>query len=81
MSRPAGHPDNALLASAAADQSWANTSDRAKRTAPAREAFWQRFLDECDGDAVRAESAYKSHMKRLAAKSAAARRRTGGDAA
>ena len=64
-----------LLASANADQSWANTTDRSKRTAPARDALRQKFLNECDGDPVRAESAWKSHFKRLAVKSAQARAR------
>jgi len=67
--------DRSTAASIAAHESWANTPDRAKRTTPAREALWQKFLDRCDGDPVRAEHAWKAHFKRLAEKSADARRK------
>lgn len=58
--------------------SWANTTDRTARTAPARKAFEQRFLDEAGGDPVRAGHLRKAYFQRLALKSAQARqRRTG----
>lgn len=59
----------------AAHESWANTTDRAARTAPARQALEQKFLDMADGDPQRAESLRKAHFQRLALKSAEARRR------
>ena len=63
--------------------SWAQTADRTKRTAPARAAFQQKFLDEVDPDGVMtpaqreqaAESARKAFYARLALLSAAARRK------
>ena len=73
-----------LIASIAAHSSWAKTPDRAARTAPARRALEQKFLDAADGDPVRAEHLRKAHFKRLALKSAQARRRiaeAGGHAA
>lgn len=60
--------------------SWANTTDRAARTAPARAALDQKFLDEADGDPQRAESLRKAYYTRLALKSAQARRARGGAA-
>lgn len=54
---------------------WAKTTDRAARTAAARAAFWQKFLDEADGDPVRAEHLRQAHYARLRAKSLQARRR------
>ena len=64
-----------LSRSIAAHTSWANTTDRAARTAKARAALDQKFLDEAGGDPLRAESLRKAHFKRLALKSAQARRR------
>ena len=64
-----------LIASIAAHESWAATPDRTARTAPARAALDQKFLDLADGDPVRAEHLRKAHFKRLALKSAQARRR------
>lgn len=63
--------------------SWANTEDRTARTAPARAALEQKFLDEAGGDPVRANHLRKAYFQRLALKSAAARaaRKSGGDAA
>ena len=46
-----------------------------RRTAPARAALEQKFLDEADGDPVRAEHLRKAHFARLALKSAQARRK------
>jgi hypothetical protein len=62
------------LASAAAHDSWANTSDRTARTAPARAALEKRFLDQAGGDPVQAAHLRASYFKRLALKSAEARR-------
>ena len=75
MPRPRGHPDNTTIAQLGAETSWANTVDRSTRTQPARDAFWQRFLDEADGDPVRAEHLRRAHFKRLQLRSAQARRR------
>ena len=73
MPNPAS--ENQLAASIAAHTSWANTADRSARTAPARRALDQKFLDQADGDPVRAESLRKAHFQRLALKSAQSRRR------
>jgi hypothetical protein len=53
--------------------SWANTKDRSKRTAPGRAAFEQKFLDEADGDPVRAEHARRAYFRRMALNAAKAR--------
>jgi hypothetical protein len=55
--------------------SWALTPDRAARTAPARAARDQKFLDQVDGDPARAAHLRKAYFAKLAAKSAQARRR------
>jgi len=60
---------------AASHYSWALTEDRTARTANARRAFQDRFLEEADGDPVRAESLRKAFYTRLALKSAQSRRR------
>ncbi|MDT0201342.1 hypothetical protein [Nocardioides sp. AE5] len=59
----------------AAHESWANTKNRSARTAPARAALEQKFLDQADGDPVRAHHLKKAHFARLALKSAQARRK------
>ena len=64
-----------LLGRLGAHASWANTKDRTARTAPARAALEQKFLDEAGGDPVRAAHLRKAHYARLALKSAQARRR------
>lgn len=64
-----------LRAQANAHSSWANTPDRAARTANARAALDQKFLDEAGGDPVRAEHLRKAHYARLALKSAQSRRK------
>lgn len=61
--------------SIAAHISWANTENPTERTAPARRAHDQKFLDQADGDPVRAEHLRKAYFKRLALKSAQSRRR------
>lgn len=58
-----------------AHKSWGRTADRTARTANARAKFQERFLEEADGDPVRAESLRKAWYASLAAKSAASRRR------
>jgi hypothetical protein len=57
--------------------SWGNTENRTARTAPARRAFDNRFLEEAGGDPLRADALRKAYFARLAYKSAAARRRRG----
>ena len=64
-----------LQSQIAAEASWANTKDRAARTAPARAALDAKFLAEAEGDPIRAEHLRKAYFKRLALKSAQARRR------
>ncbi|MFE6969561.1 hypothetical protein [Isoptericola sp. NPDC057653] len=61
-------------ARAAAFTSWGNTPDRSARTARGRAAFEQRFLDQANGDPVRAESMRKAYFASLTRKSLAARR-------
>lgn len=75
-------PDDALTpterrlrAEIASHASWANTLDRTARTAPARRALEQKFLDAADGDPIRADHLRKAHFRRLALKSAQSRRR------
>lgn len=79
-----------LVGEIGAHASWARTENRSARTEPARRAALEKFEREVDpgGDlppaerAKRAEHARKMHFKRLALKSAQARRRrSGGDAA
>ena len=72
-----------LAARIAAHESWASTPDRTARTAPARAALEQKFLDAAGGDATRAAHLRKAHFARMALRSAQARRAraAGGDAA
>jgi hypothetical protein len=67
--------ERSLIASVAAHESWANTTDRAARTSPARAALDRKFLDEAGGDPDRALHLRKAHFLRLALKSAQARRK------
>jgi hypothetical protein len=70
-----------LRARLAAHESWAATEDPTARTAPAREAFLDRFERQVDPDAVldpverarRAEHAKKAYFVRLALSSSQAR--------
>jgi hypothetical protein len=72
-----------LRAQIAAHQSWANTADPRSRTAPARSAYLDRFGRAVDPDgtldpaerARRAEHARTAYFKRLALRSAQARRK------
>jgi hypothetical protein len=81
--------ERSLRSQIAAHESWAHTDDRPARTANARRAMLDKFERQVDPDgalapaerAKRAEHARKAHFKRLALKSAQARRRRGGDAA
>lgn len=70
-----GAAERKLIASIAAHDSWAQTPDRAARTAPGRATFEQKFLDQAGGDPVRAANLRSAYFKRLALKSAQARRR------
>lgn len=72
--------ERSLRASLAAEMSWFNTVDRSARTAPARAAHDAKFLAAADGDPVRAAHLRKAYFKRLALKSAQARRKGGGGA-
>lgn len=75
--------EHSLASKFGAHMSWANTEDRAARTAPARRALDAKFERLADPDGVltpperakRAESLRKAHYARLALKSAQARRR------
>lgn len=64
-----------MVASIAAHESWANTTNRTARTAPARAALDAKFLELADGDPERAAHLRKAHFARLALRSAQARRR------
>ena len=64
-----------LAASIAAHESWAATTDRTARTAPARRALDEKFLDQAGGDPQRAEHLRRAYFQRLALKSARSRRR------
>lgn len=68
-------PERQLAASIAAHESWARTPNRTARTAPARAALERKFLDAAHGDPKRAEHLRKAHFRRLALKSARARRK------
>jgi hypothetical protein len=72
--------------SMAAHIGWARCEDRTERTAKARNAFQQKFLDEAGGDPVKAASLRKAFYAELARKSLQTRRanaeaRKGGAAA
>jgi hypothetical protein len=77
--------ERTLRAQIAAHESWAHTIDRSARTANARKAMLDKFERQVDPEgklspaerAQRAEHARKAHFKRLALKSARARRRRG----
>ena len=82
--------ERSLRAQIAAHESWAHTLDPAARTAKARKAMLGKFEHIVDPDgklppaerAKLAEHKRKAHFKRLALKSAQARRRrAGSDAA
>jgi len=79
VSDPTPDPFRSQTGRLGAHVSWANTKDRTARTAPARAALDQKFLDQADGDPVRASHLRKAYFQRLSLKSAQARRaRSGG---
>lgn len=67
--------ERTLRSRIAAHESWANTLDRTARTAKARAALDQKFLDQAGGDPIRADHLRKAHFARLALRSAQARRK------
>jgi len=79
---PRSPESRSLAARIGAHVSWANTTDRTARTAPARSAMLERFEREVDPNgtlapaerARRAEHARKAYFLGLALKSAQARR-------
>lgn len=71
LSDPEDRKRRARLAAAVR---WGKTEDRSAATAPGRAAFEQRFLDEADGDPVRAASLRAAYFHKLTQKSIAARR-------
>lgn len=73
MATAAAQSELSLLGKLGAHTKWANVTDRTAATAPARRALEQRFLDQADGDPVRAEHIKKAYYTRLALKSAQAR--------
>jgi hypothetical protein len=76
-------PDStkSLAGTIGAHTSWANTTDRSARTAPARAALDAKFLAQAAGDPTRAAHLRKAFFARLALKSAQARRRKSGGSA
>lgn len=79
--------ERSTRAQIAVHESWARTTDRSARTANARKAMLDKFERLVDPDgtlapaerAKRAKHARVAHFKRMALKSAQARRRRGGD--
>lgn len=75
--------ERSLSASIAADTRWSRTPDRAAATAPARRALEEKFEREVDPEGILdpalraklAQNAKSAHYKRLALKSARARRK------
>lgn len=82
MSESLSPAERKLRASAAAHQSWANTTNPTARTEPARRKHRESFEAKVDPEGVldpserarRAEHAYRAHMQLLALKSAKSRR-------
>jgi hypothetical protein len=78
MTNPLTPAQRTLRAKAAADASWANTTDRSARTEPARRAALARFEQQVDpngelpedGRLLRAASARRSYFRFLALRSA-----------
>lgn len=81
--------ERSLQARIASNISWASTTNRSARTAPARAAFNERFERQVDPHGIllpaerarRAENARKAHFQQLALKSARARRARKGSGA
>lgn len=72
---PSTASERAMKARIASEMSWAHTEDRSARTAPARRALDEKFLEQAGGDPQRAEHLRKAYFQRLALKSAQSRRR------
>ena len=81
---PAAHPaDRHAIAVLAAQTSWANTTDRTRRTRPARDALLAKIEQQVDPDGVMdpvtrakaVDNARSAYFRRLALLSAQARRR------
>lgn len=68
-------PWRSLIGRKGAYVSWGHTENRTRRTAAGRAAFEQKFLDQADGDPVRAEQLRKAYYTDLAIRSARARAR------
>lgn len=71
---PISDAERSAKATLAVETSWAYTTDRPARTANARKAFEQKFLDLADGDPVRAEHFRRMHYQKMTLKSLEARR-------
>lgn len=67
--------DRSAIGRIGAHESWARTTDRTARTANARAALEAKFLEEADGDPVRAAHKRQAYFTRLALKSAQSRNR------
>ena len=80
MSHENVHAAASLIGKIGAHTKWAICTDRTAATAPGRAAFEQKFLDQADGDPLRAVSLRKACYQRLALKSAQARPRQAGAA-
>jgi hypothetical protein len=63
-----------LLGRYGAHMSWAKTTNRTARTANGRAAFERGFLEQADGDPIRAASLRKAYYADLTRKSVQARR-------
>lgn len=63
-----------MAKSMASNVSWGKTTDRAQRTAKAREAAEAKFLEQADGDPDRAKSLRKAHFQKMQLRSLAARK-------
>jgi hypothetical protein len=72
---PASDAERRLIGQIAAHESWAQTENRSARTAKARAALLQKFLDAAGGDVVKAEHLRSAHYARMALASAKARRK------
>lgn len=71
---PPRTPEQHRIASAAgARKSWAQTEDRSARTAKARAARDQKFLDQAGGDPVKAEHLRRAFYLQMQLKSLKAR--------
>jgi hypothetical protein len=67
---PTENDNRVLLGRIGAFESWARTKDRSARTAPGRAKFLARFEHYADPEAAR-----KAYFRRLALRSAEARRK------